>query len=95
MPFSKNDPNINRKGRPKGSENVKAAMDEAGLDKEMLFEKLKKLVDSDYWPALKYACDHRLGMPIQRQEITGIDGEELYPRTINVVFGKDSGREDD
>lgn len=101
MPFSKNDPNINRNGRPKGSPNK--ITEEIREAYAMVLE--NRLPDLDRWimqvshedPAkaadLLMKLSERFLPALQRQEITAADGEDLF-KNVKFNFGTPSEEED-
>jgi len=100
MPFEKNDPNINRAGRPKGTPNK--ITQEIRDAYAMVLQ--NKLPDLERWitqvshedPAkaadLLMRLSERFLPMLARTEITGKDGEELF-KNIKFDFGK--GTDDD
>ena len=94
MPFQKNDPNINRNGRPKGSPNkITEQIREAYA---MVLE--NRLPDLERWimqvshedPAkaadLLMKLSERFLPMLSRQEVTGKDGEDLF-KNLKFEFG--------
>ena len=94
MPFEKNDPRINRKGRPKGSPNV--ITEEIRKAYAMVLE--NKLPDLERWitqvshddPAkaadLLMKLSERFLPMLARTEITGAGGEDLF-KNVKFEFG--------
>lgn len=102
MPFQKNDPNINRNGRPKGSANK--ITEEIREAYAMVLE--NRLPDLDRWimqvshedPAkaadLLMKLSERFLPMLSRQELTGADGAELF-KSLKFDFGAPDKVEED
>ena len=101
MPFTPNDPNINRKGRPKGSPNkITEEIREAFA---MVLE--NRLPDLNRWighisqedphkaAELLIKLSERFLPALQRQELTGAGGEDLF-KNIKFEFGPDVNDQD-
>ena len=101
MPFQKNDPNINRNGRPKGSPNkITEQIREAYA---MVLE--NRLPDLERWimqvshddPAkaadLLMKLSERFLPMLSRQEVTGKDGEDLF-KNLKFEFGPTDNTEE-
>lgn len=79
--------NINRNGRPpKGhsiTETIKAMMDEKPEIKKALGGKILKMAleDGDM-AAIRLLWNYIDGMPVQKNEVGGIDGKDLFPQPI-------------
>ena len=92
MPFSKDDPNINRGGRPNGSldkvtREVKEAFAMVLQNKLPEFESwLERLAEDDPAKAIDLAIklSERFVPALARQEITGADGKDL---NMTFTFG--------
>jgi len=95
VPFTKDDPRINRNGRPKGSEDFKTkfykVIDKLAkqnnitaeeVEEQILLVGYKKAKDGDY-SFYRDLMDRLHGRPIQKQEITGADGKDLIPESIS------------
>lgn len=101
MPFQKNDPNINRNGRPKGSPNK--ITEEIREAYAMVLE--NRLPDLDRWimqvshedPAkaadLLMKLSERFLPMLSRQEVTGKDGEDLF-KNLKFEFGPTDNAEE-
>lgn len=96
MPFEKNDPRINRNGRPKGSRNkITKEIEQAYAD-----VLANKLPDVERWinqtaqenPGkavdLLMRLSERFLPALQRTEITGADGKDLF-KDVKFRFGDD------
>ena len=88
MPFSKDDPNINRKGRPMSGttwaeifkrigEEVQKIKEHHITKKERLARELYKLAICGSLPASRIIMDREEGTPIQTQKITQEEDEEF------------------
>ena len=99
MPFVKDDPNINREGRPKGSVSVVSAikkkLEECPEGKEKtylhyLVEKImKKAIVDDDVSMIKDIINRVDGMPKQSTDITS-NGETLQPILVKFIDGTDN-----
>ena len=61
--------------------------------KELAKILIKKAKDEDKIDALKTIIQYDHGMPKQALELTGADGEDLYPKCIEVIFGSNTGKD--
>ena len=101
MPFQKNDPNINRNGRPKGSPNkITQELKEAfALVLERKLPDLETLLaqvaadDPAKAIELMLKLSNRFLPELSRQELTGADGEELF-KNIKFDFGAPDKKEE-
>jgi len=59
----------------------------ASPKKEIALKWYHRVLGSDKIDHLKLLLQYHDGMPRQALEITGAEGEELYPRTVNLIFG--------
>lgn len=94
MPFKKNDPNINKQGRPIGSKNRSTALIkdnfhtllESNLENMNVW--LSELAEQDRGRALEYMLklSEYILPKLSRQELTGADGEDLF-NGIKFEFG--------
>ena len=74
MPFVKDDPRINREGRPKGSYSLKVLIEKKLRENPEIEAKLiQDLLDKEQ--SLVYQMID--GKPLQKNEIGGMDGEPL------------------
>jgi len=94
MPFKKNDPNINRKGRPKVGDSIndriRKFFDETEEDEEsskkckridLLIKELWKCGKKGDFQALRYLTDRLGGRPTEKVEVSGDED-----RPIGIVF---------
>mgnify|MGYP000400626245 FL=1 len=94
MPFEKNDPRINRNGRPKGAANriteelreAFAMLLENNLEQYEIW--LARVAENDPQKALDLAIriSERFVPMLSRQEVTGADGADLF-KNVKFNFG--------
>jgi len=94
MPFEKNDPRINRNGRPKGAANriteelreAFAMLLENNLEQYEIW--LARVAENDPQIALDLAIriSERFVPMLSRQEVTGADGADLF-KNVKFNFG--------
>ena len=101
MPFTPGDPNINRNGRPKGSRNFITKE----IEEQFANVISNKLPDMERWiqqtaqdnPAkaadLLMRLTERFLPALQRQELTGADGADLF-KNVKFKFGPDGENSD-
>ena len=98
VPFTKDDPRINREGRPLGQKNFTTKVREALLKiaegKDYTYEEafiksiLKKaIVDGDV-NMQKHIWNHLDGMPVQKQELGGLNGEAIKIEVAGEIADK-------
>jgi len=80
MPFAKNDPNINRKGRPNGALEKRCKLEEL-LTAEVIDDTLKKDFISGDRFTRQLVYEHYYGKPVQKTEN---DNTHNFPSSINI-----------
>ena len=98
MPFSKDDPNINREGRPLGAKNfttkVREALEKIAEGKDYTYEEafiksiLKKAIIDGDASTQRLIWNYLDGLPQQKMDITTMGekiGKELTPEQIEAI----------